>query len=405
MKSRLSKISFLLFVCVVLLAGLYFENRSGTNPNTYSNDFNVYFFAARELLAGRTPYDNSLGPWTPYLYLPVLAELLVLLAWLPLPVAAYLWFLLSALFIFFAARWSASLVKASDNGERQRLLVAISLIGLTRFILDNFDYGQVNLIVTGLVVAHLYFYAKERKIISATALALAAAIKLTPLIFIAYHLARRRVKFAVLCAALFVGLGALSFAPFGSRAGDAYGNFFKRTVRNEQRFNLAYHGNQSLRAVLERWQGNAEVTEPSSRLTTVISASLLFLAFLVAARAADDIAASTPFFCLAVFLSPLSWKQHFVMLILPVAFLAHEALGEKAKARKVILTGVLTVVFALFNLASPKLIGIAAAEWCDAHSFIFLGALLLYLTVVSQVWRASPLAPRPVQKLTVADNP
>ena len=99
----------LFLILAVLLGGIYFANRSGSNPHTYKNDFNVYYFSASEVLEGKTPYENSLGEWTPYLYPPLLAELLAPIALLPLPVAAYLWFLVNAFSLFAALRMSARL--------------------------------------------------------------------------------------------------------------------------------------------------------------------------------------------------------------------------------------------------------------------------------------------------------
>src|SRR5678815_202233 len=80
----------------MLASGFYFAGKSGSTPDAYSNDFNVYYHAASEVIAGHDPYQHSLGDWTPYIYPPLLAELMVPLALLPLPVAAYLWFLVSA---------------------------------------------------------------------------------------------------------------------------------------------------------------------------------------------------------------------------------------------------------------------------------------------------------------------
>ena len=107
-------IALILLAVVILVSGIYFARRSGTDPLTYSNDFNVYYYAAREMTAGRDPYQNSLGDWIAYLYPPLLAEFLIPLAMLPVPVAAYLWFLISAAATLSAAWMSASLV-ASDK--------------------------------------------------------------------------------------------------------------------------------------------------------------------------------------------------------------------------------------------------------------------------------------------------
>lgn len=386
----------LLLVLAVMLCGIYFASRSGANPDQYKNDFNVYYFAAQEILEGRTPYDNSLGAWTPYLYPPLLAELLAPFAWLPLPVAAYLWFLINAFSLFVALRMSARLACRDEQEFRvppsggsldkgrfrlkaglQTFTPAITLFVLLRFVLDNFDYGQVNITVAALAVAHLYFYSKDKKIASAVVLIFAASIKITPLVFLLYHLAKGRVKFAAACVALMIAATVLSFAPFGSRAPEAFHTFVNRTIKNEQGFNFAFHGNQSLRGAIERLKGNVEARDPSSAMAMIVGLAFLALAFFVAFKTQSEIAAAAPFFCLSVLLSPLSWKQHFVILMLPIALLVHEALRQAEPRVKRFALATLTITFALFNLTSPKIIGVAAAEWCDAHSLVFIGAVLV----------------------------
>jgi hypothetical protein len=402
----------LFLTLAVLLGGIYFASRSGGNPLEYKNDFNVYFFAAQEVLAGRTPYANSLGEWTPYLYPPLLAELLAPFTLLPLGVVAYLWFLLNAFSLMVALRLSERLIfaerKAASNdlqmdekarreqatkgrktelfnfpAKPETLLSVATLVIFLRFVLDNFDYGQVNLLVTALAVAHVYCWAKGRKGLSALVLALAVAIKITPILLLAFHIAKLRLKYSLACLGLTAAIMLISFAPFGSQADKAFKEFYFRTLANGQGFNLAYHGNQSLQGAVERLSGNTEVTNPSSLTVRAIALLLFALAFFAASRRRDELLSSLPFFCLMVILSPLSWKQHFVMLILPTAFLTGRALREPWTGMKKVLLATLACLFALFNLTSPKLIGTAAAEWCDAHSLIFLGAFILYAVVAS----------------------
>jgi hypothetical protein len=381
-------------ILVVLLSGIYFAHRSGTNPQEYKNDFNVYYFASHEILAGRTPYDNSLGEWTPYLYPPLLAELLVPVAFLPLPIAAYLWFLINAAALFLALKMSSQLVlqrnrfewiqapqakiivPAYQNRFQQIGIVTCTFAILLRFILDNFDYGQVNIFVTALAIAHIYFFSKRKPIISSIVLILAVAIKLTPAIVLVYHVSRRRWKYALANAALIAVIVLVSFAPFGVRSSETFQTFFKRTVLNEQKFDLAYSGNQSLRGGLERLTQGYKKDDwlaPNSSVT-----GLFLLTCLLAMWRARHETAAAPFFCLMVLLSPLSWKQHFVILLFPIADLIAQAWREKRPQRKAILIAVLAVVFTLFNLTSPRVIGVVAAEWCDAASFVLIGGLLIY---------------------------
>src|SRR6185295_696486 len=104
--------------------------------------------------------------------------------------------------------------------SRRVLISAGALFVVLRFVLDNFDMGQVNAVVTMCAVAHIYLFAKNRKLASAFALAFAVSLKLTPALLIAYHLARKRFRFAVLCGIVTTAVMAASFLPFGSRAPD-----------------------------------------------------------------------------------------------------------------------------------------------------------------------------------------
>jgi alpha-1,2-mannosyltransferase len=390
-------IALILLVVVILASGIYFARRSGTDPQAYSNDFNVYYYAAREMTAGRDPYERSIGDWVAYLYPPLLAELLIPFAFLPVWMAAYLWFLISAAATFFAAWMSASLV-ADDNERaepaRRVLISAGALFVVMRFVLDNFDMGQVNAVVTMFAVAHVYLFAKNRKLASALALAFAVALKLTPALLIAYHLARKRLRFAALCVAMTAIVMGASFLPFGQRAPQVFTIFVNRTVKNEQGFNLAYSGNQSLRAALARLTGGpAEnfdqmddpvMREPTNVVTILAALALLASAILAAALARSE-AAAAPFFACYVLISPLSWKAHFVALIFPIAFLIGQMLSTTNKRFKRAIAVLLAVAFIVFTFTSHRLIGKPAAGWADSHSLICAGALLIFFATAGVI--------------------
>lgn len=416
----LPKVAIALLVLLILASGFYFSNRSGTDPQTYSNDFNVYYFAAREVIEGRDPYQNSIGAWTPYLYPPLLAELMIPIALLPLSAAAYLWFLISATSVLLAVWMSVRLIDQSDEESVSKLyanigsinyyklvIAIISLIVLARFVLDNFGLGQVNTVVTMLAVAHVYLHSKNRKLASSLALALAVSIKLTPALLIAYHLAKRDWRFAFQCSAMIALLIAVSFVPFGSNAPAAFSEFVNRTIRNEQGFDLAYAGNQSLRGAMGRLIGSKTESEsdqsarrPTDTLALALSLLLLILALIAAASARDTISAVAPIFCCMVLLSPLAWKAHFVMLLLPVVSLVKQSrvwsresgVGDQKSGvdgresrvwRKYLTAGVLIVLVCVFNFTSRRIIGLHVAEWADQHSLIFAGALLIFFVSVT----------------------
>jgi hypothetical protein len=401
-----SRAIIVMLALAVLSSGLYFAQKSGANAEVYGNDFSVYYHAAREVIAGRDPYQHSLGEWTPYIYPPLLAELIVPLALLPLPAAAYLWFLINAASVVAATWMSASL--AGDSRERdsaalkqpvagssswRAALAACAVVVVLRFVLDTFNLGQVNAVVAALAVAHVYFYARDRKALSAIALVVAVSIKLTPALLLVYHIAKLRLKFAVACATLFVAVTALSFLPFGAQGLGAFRVFVSRTVENGQGYDFAYAGNQSLRGAVARLTAGSisdpeqlapeSSRRPSDSATLMISLVFLAAALMAARWASSELLAAAPFVCCLVLLSPLSWKAHFVVLILPIATLISENWQSPTRRRAFAIGAALVAAFALFNLTSPRVIGLAGAEWADAHSLVFAGALVVFIASVA----------------------
>jgi len=392
--STKKRIVLLAFVLITLASGLYFARKSGTDPDAYSNDFNVYYHAAREVIGGRDPYQHSLGDWTPYIYPPLLAEIIVPLAFLPLPVAAYLWFLVGAGSIVAAAWISARLATDSEGtfvleqsasalASRRAAIAACAAIVVLRFVLDTFNLGQVNALVLVLAVAHVHLYARDRKALSAVALVIAVSIKLTPAILLVYHLAKLRLRFVALCVALLVAVTAISLLPFGHHGAEVLQTFWNRTVKNEQGYDFAYSGNQSLRGAIARLTGESnqassrDSTKPGEPATLLVSMVLLGIAAFAAVRARTELAAAAPSFCCMVLLSPLSWKAHYVILIAPAAYLISRAGGLKRGG--LLIASTLVAAFTLFNLTSPRVIGLAAAEWADYHSLVFAGALIIFI--------------------------
>ena len=395
----------LLPVLLVLTAGFYFARRSGSDYRIYTNDFNVYYFAAREVIAGHDPYTASLGPSTSYLYPPLLAELIVSLAMLPLPVSAYLWFLVSAASLAAAATMCAKLVcgdrpddpASSSFGQPRHLLVAgLSALVLLRFALDTFDMGQVNAIVVCLSVAHVYLFARGKSRASAVVLALASAIKLWPALLVLYHFSRGRTRFAVLCSLLIAAVTLGGFVALGPRAKGSFEQFYSRTVQNGQGVDLTYSGNQSLRGALGRVMNESveESQSPSTPIALTASVILLLLSIFASRASMTEARASSPFFCCMVLISPLAWKNHFILLLLPVACLAQimvtpaEGISRGGARVRSVAMWALVLSAVLFNLTSPKLIGLRSAEWADAHSLVTLGGLVV-LTAAAYTQRKS----------------
>ncbi len=184
-------------------------------------------------------------------------------------------------------------------------------------IRTTLGYGQVNTLLMALVVADLLPDApgERRRIPQGTLIGLAAAIKLTPALFVVFAFLigqRRTAVTAMVSFAVWTGLGAMllfdeTVAFFGGLAGGD-----TRTA------SPLYVGNQSLLGVFVR-------LGDSSRVTTLIglgiAAIVALLGTLVAAhwwrmgQKAFGVALAGLTTCLV---SPLSWTHHYVW-ILPFA--------------------------------------------------------------------------------------
>ncbi|HYM01167.1 MAG TPA: glycosyltransferase family 87 protein [Blastocatellia bacterium] len=407
-----------LIALAILAGGLLFARRSGADQRVYRNDFNVYYFASRQILSGTDPYQQRLTVNTPYLYPPLLAELLIPLALLPVPLSAYLWFVVNAVALVAGALMCAELVVPSpdvhqgeptepDEAPRARPLAPalrirrwvalLSVLIVLRFALDCFEMGQVNCVVAALSVAHVYLYERRRPGASSLALAVAAAIKLSPVVILGYHLFKGRFTFALQCAALMALLSLGSFLPFGSRSLPAFRTFWNQTVQNGQGFDLAYSGNQSVRGALARFEheeGTASGRIPSEPASYVIALALFVVAGLFALKGRGEPSAAAPFFCLAPLLSPLSWKGHFLILLMPIGMIVGVALLSGSAVRRMITAAAALSAGLVFVLTSPSIIGVAAADWSDSHSLILTAALLVFVTVGVVASRSFVASPR-----------
>jgi hypothetical protein len=187
------------------------------------NDFPLYWQAARDLLAGRTPYVVGSGLHG-FVYLPWFAWALAPLAILPLPVAAWCWYAANVFFTFRAARsLRASLHLAGlVPGTRLLLVAALPLAGLAH---DNLVLGQANLCLLWLVAtavraslgargaraATAAVPPRSRALASGLALGFAAALKMTAAILVLPLAIRGRAR----TVAAFVAGAALAIAiPF-----------------------------------------------------------------------------------------------------------------------------------------------------------------------------------------------
>lgn len=272
-------------------------------------DLRVYLTGGAVWLSGGDLYAPSLpGPTgLPFTYPPLAAALFGALTWLPLPVVALLW-TAAGIVLFTAAcnvavRYSGSRLPKAGFG-----LAALCL--LLEPMRSTLDLGQVNLILIGLVALDCLLPRTPWP--RGLLVGIAAAIKLTPAIFVLFFLLRRRWRPALTAMGTFAACGALGWllAPRESQ------RFWFDAMLDPKRVGgLAYTSNQSLRGLLFR-------IGISESVWLVLCLVVLALTIMMLPRVTNDLAAVVALAAAGYLISPVSWSHHWVW-IGPALLLLH----------------------------------------------------------------------------------
>ena len=217
---------------------------------------------------------------------------------------------------------SVRLVKPSlDRVATWRLALALSLPAvLLNPVLITIGFGQVNLFVTFLVMWDLLSDRRigKRQMPLGVATGLAAAVKLTPLLFVPYLVLTRRWRGALTCVLTFGTCELVSFAvsPASSKA-----YWTKAIFQPGRAGDLTIVDNQNLWGVLDRFTHGLLPDGVVLPLLLLTAGAGLWLAAQAHRR-------SSPFLgvlicavtCLLV--SPISWVHHMVWVVPAILWLA-----------------------------------------------------------------------------------
>ncbi|MGW2781163.1 glycosyltransferase 87 family protein [Streptomyces populi] len=241
------------------------------------------------------------------------------------------------------------------------------LLALLEPVRDTFSFGQVNLVLLALVLGDAWLLSAGRGRWAGVGIGLAAAVKLTPALFVALLLLGRRRRAAGVATA--VAAAATALAAWA--APDASRFYWTDALWDTSRVGrLAYVSNQSLQGVLARL---VAPQEPSRALW----ATLALLVLCVWARRASRALADedwTAAFALtglaACLVSPVTWVHHLVWLLPSFAVLLRRRRLRVAAALYAVLCS--SVVWPWFDDAS----GLDGFLGSNAYAWITLGLLL-----------------------------
>ena len=280
------------------------------HPNTI--DLQVYVYAVKDMLAGRDIFATTTPGWHLFfIYPPIAAVLMTPLAFGP--------------YLFWQLAWTTALVGAQQSVLRRcgiprgwkLALVGIAVVVAVEPIRTTLGYGQVNTLLMAMVLADLLPSAPgvddgRRRLPRGVLIGLAAAIKLTPALFVVFALLlgkRRLAITAMISFAVFTGIGALLLP---HQTAVFFGGLSGGDTRTASPL---YVGNQSLLGVFFRL---GDTTRGTTLIGLGVAGLVALLGTFVAAhwwRQGERVFAVALVGLCTCLASPLSWTHHYVYVL------------------------------------------------------------------------------------------
>jgi alpha-1,2-mannosyltransferase len=334
---RVTTVVALWGVTAALLAG-YATRHHGFDLDIYRDALH-WWWDGNSLYTYRQPRAGGLG----FVYPPFAALVLTPFAVLPFTASQLAMTAVNLTIVAVGGWWLARPV-AARLGWPDWFTVALVLpLGVAlEPVRETLGFGQVNLLLAALVLLDATLLVQGRRAVAGIGIGLAAAIKLTPAIFLLYLALGRQWRPALNAAAAAAGATLVAAAvdlPVSWQ-------FWTQTVWATSRIGRPDSTpNQSLLGLVARL---ADDPAPPRWVWLVGAAALLGVGMTRALRAhaaGRELTAFTLVGLTGCLLSPISWTHHLVWVVPAVVLLAGEA-RDRRRWRPVLAAGVVYVVFA-----------------------------------------------------------
>jgi hypothetical protein len=275
-------------------------------------DFGVCYQAGERIRAGETLYRASDGHLQ-YKYAPAASILYAPFSLLPRRTANAAWFAFE-LFLM-AACFALAYGVLSPPRRAPVLVLGLSFLVLGKFIGREFELGQVNFLILGLILTSLAFLQKKRDGYAGAAWALSLFFKPYALVFLPYFLLRKRFRI-VASGALVLAAGLAAPAFFYGWSGNLgiLAEWF-RTLSQSTPILLQVGDNASLYAILAKHLGGGTASNALFLGSAVALGVILLVVMFRAGRQAIPHSETLEFAFLLVLvpmLSPLGWYYNYL---------------------------------------------------------------------------------------------
>jgi alpha-1,2-mannosyltransferase len=372
---RLRKNVFLLLVLGCILFALIFI----FNVRDSMRDFEVNYRAGGRIWSGETLYRTADSHWQ-FKYSPFSALIYLPLSALPLPAAKAIWYVLILFSIGTIVMLSLHLARVRP--DRKILIGTISFLILAKFFFRELELGQINAVVTAVLLGMALFLTRQETSEDAAAglfWGLATALKPYSLIFFPYFVLKKRWR------ALIVGSSVILFSLFIPAI--FYGVRGNLTVLREWTISLsqstpillAAQDNVSLLGFLAKWTGGS----PGALIVfagLVAALAGLTLAFVFKGKKVPVpvVLDSGLLLTLIPLLSPLGWDYTFLS-----SFLATVLVLDHFSVFPIASRACLIIAFALIGLSFYDLLGRRLYASFMSASILTLAFLIIAAALLS----------------------
>jgi alpha-1,2-mannosyltransferase len=341
----------------------------------YGLDLRVYRDSVDYWRSGRNPY---LATFTesrlPFTYPPFALVALSPLTWASFHITQWLLWVASI-----AAATASVVLVLRDRGlavTKRLWCEALAWSCVSVMVLEparsGVDYGQIECILMFVVVADLLLVPpRYRGILTG----FAAAVKLTPLIFILAFVLSRDSKSVARAVASFLGWTALSWL-FWPGLSHLY--WFHDVSQPSRDGSIAYSGNQSWYAILHRAPFPAGGSELAwlvlSLLTLAVAAFVAWRCVNVSQKAFAMVSIALA----GLLVSPISWTHHWIWVMLIPPMLVCRRSPDVPRSVRMLLWGLVALT-------------IAAPYWWFSHGIpgdVFDAVLPLWASAILVFWGA-----------------
>jgi alpha-1,2-mannosyltransferase len=343
-------------------------------------DLQVYRAGGEHVVHGEPLYTGGVLLDLPFVYPPFAAAVFAPLALLPLDVLKIAWTAAGLGLLGYVVHRCARSAGVPAGSALRATLLLTALATCLDPVRTTLYLGQINIVLLAVVVADLLGRRDGRW--RGVGVGIAAAVKLTPLIFVAYLLFTGRRRAAATAVGVFAAAAGIGFLVDPA---DSAAYWIDGTFADADRISgVASAANHSLNGLLARLDSHS--TGPTLLLwlagALVLGAVTVWVA-VRAHRAGQEVLALTLCGLASAALAPFAWSHHWVWVVPLVVLLAHRAMAGHRAALPLLLGVLATTLAVVTALPGPGVGPIPSTGLISLQPDVYL---LLFLAVLAGSW-------------------